>query len=142
MGHLCPSQFSRNMGQLPSHIFAALCGALTIPYIFNGASNHPIFLAAFHCTLHLPSLRGVYIHTGQLSFPFHHLIISLDSWCTYPSHSHFCSSNISHFRHTWSLYNFLLTALYYLWSILYNLSFFFSLYLHGFYLFFTESCLF
>ena len=90
------------MGHLPSHIFAALYEALTIPYIFNGAFILPI-LGCFHCTLHLPLLWSVLLHMGHLSIPFHHSIISLDSWGTYPSHSHFCSSNISHYRHTWSL---------------------------------------
>ena len=100
-GALFSSQFSCNMGHVPSHIFAALCEAFTIPHIFNGASILPI-LGCFHCTLHLPSLWSVSILMGHLSIPFHQLIISLDSWGTYPSHSHFCSSNISHFWHTWS----------------------------------------
>ena len=92
-------------------IYLLLCtGHLPSRTFSMGHSFFP-FLTAFHFTVHLPSLRGVYIYTGHLSIPFHHLIISLDSWGTYPSHSHFCSSNISHFWHTWSLTLFLLTAL-------------------------------
>ena len=102
-------QFSHIMGHLPSHIFAALYEAFTIPHIPNGAFILPI-LGCFHCTLQLPSLWGVSIHTGHFSFLFYHLIIPLDSWGTYPSHIHFGSSNISHFRHTWSLILCPLTA--------------------------------
>ena len=87
--------------------FAALYEAFTIPYIFNGAFILPI-LGCFHCTLHLPSLWGVSIHMGHLSIPFKNFP---DSWGTYPSHSHFCSSILSHFWQTWSLSLFLLTAL-------------------------------
>ena len=104
-------------GHFPSHTFSM---------------GHPFFpfLAAFHCTLHLPSLRGVQIHTGHPSIPCHYLIISLGSWGIYPSIVIFFSSYISHFWHTWSLYTFLSTTLLYLWSILCNFRFF-SLQLHG-----------
>ena len=120
---------------------------ITIPYIccFVRGTYHPIhfqwginpshFLAAFHCTLHLPLLWSVSIHMGHLSILFHHLILSLHSWGTYPSHRHFCSTNISHFWHTWSLTLFFWLPLNSFWSILYNLSFF-SLNFPGFYLFF------
>ena len=47
-----------------------------LPSGISSMGNLPIpFLAAFRCTWHLPSLRGVYIFTGYLSFPFHHLIL-------------------------------------------------------------------
>ena len=50
-----------SMRHLPSHTFS---------------KGHPFFpfLAAYHCTLHLPSLRGVQIHTGHLSIPFHYCL--------------------------------------------------------------------
>ena len=67
------------------------------------------FLAAF-IAHYISHYYGVYKFTrgtfpscfimGYLAFPFNNF---LDSWGTCPSHSHFCSSNISHScRHTWS----------------------------------------
>ena len=56
------------MRHLPSH----LANGWTL--IFNGAFILPI-LGCFHCTLHLPSLWGVSIHTGHLSIPFNFLPI-------------------------------------------------------------------
>ena len=62
-GSYHPIYLLLSTGHLPSRTFSM---------------GHPFipFLAAFHCTLHLPSLRGVYIHMGHLSIPFHYLLIS------------------------------------------------------------------
>ena len=94
------------MRHLPSHTFSM------------GHSFFP-FLAAF-IAHYISHHYGVYQFTrgtfpshfimGYLSFPFNNFI---DSWGTYPFPSHFCSSNISHFWHTWSPRLFLLTALKY-----------------------------
>ena len=83
MGHSFPSQFSRNMGPFPSHIFAARVRDTYHPVHHQWGIYSIPFLVAFCCTLHLPSLRGVYILTGPFSILFQYSIISLDSWGTF-----------------------------------------------------------
>ena len=101
MGHYFHPN-SRAIWGIYHPIYLLLCTRHLPSCTFSMGHSFFPFLAAFCCTLHLPSLWSVSIPTGHLSIPFHHLIISLDSWGTYPSHSHLCSSNISHFWHTWS----------------------------------------
>ena len=55
------------MGQLPSHIFAALYRALTIPYTFNGALILPI-LGCFLLHITSPITKGCINSHGA---PFH-----------------------------------------------------------------------
>ena len=126
------SQFSCNMGHVPSHIFSM------------GHSSFP-FLAAFiahYISYHYGGYqfsRGTFHPISSWDTFSFHLIISLDSWGTHPSHSHFCSSNISHFWHTWS------SRLFFSLPLLISVHFVKSHFL--FYLFsrilfiFTESCL-
>ena len=108
------------MGHQPSHIFIThllLCMRHLPSHTYSMGHSFFPFLAAF-IAHYISHHYGVYQFTrgtfpscfimGYLVFPFNN---SLDSWGTYPSHSHFCSSNISHIWHTWSLTPFLLTAL-------------------------------
>ena len=114
-----PSQFLCNMVHQPSHTFLTyllLCTRHLPSRTFSMGHSLIPFFAAF-VAHHISLPYGVYKFTrgnfpscfimGYLAFPFNNF---LDSWGTCPSHSLFCSSNISHFLAHMVTYTFYLTA--------------------------------